>query len=450
MKTLWQKEDELDKKILDFTVGNDREIDVNFIKQDILGTIGHVLGLYKSSVLSKKEVKSLIKKLLIVFEDNKKNKKLIKSIDEDVHSMLERILTDYLGDTGKKVHTARSRNDQIATDVYLWIRQESIGMHSQLIILSKLLMLSAEKHKDKIMLGMTHLQPAMPSSIGAWLAGYSTLFLDDCDVLISSYKQSQSCPLGSAAGYGIPSDLIKIDREYTSNILGFKRPLEPVTSVQGGRGKLESHILFSCTQIACTASRLARDLILYSNPQFDFVKIPKKFTTGSSIMPQKRNPDVLELTRSSIHVIQSCLQEVISISSSVTSGYHRDFQRLKYPLVRGVNLTKSILDILIYILPNIIFKKNKIEEACKDEIYATKRALELVLKGMTFRDAYSHVAKEANNNKLPKVSGEKLPNIDNGLTQIKARLNFQTNWNNNTKKHESLIEKNLLTSLDYI
>jgi len=444
METLWNKGDTLDQKILNFTVGNDREIDSYFVKQDIIGTLGHVLTLLKAGVLKSNECLVLSRKLILLLKESEKGKLKPTFVDEDVHSMLERMLVKDLGDIGKKVHTARSRNDQIATDISLWIRAESLFIHRQLINLSNILMLAAEKHKDRLMLGMTHLQPAMPSSIGAWLLGYGTLFIDDAYHVANAYKSASACPLGSAAGYGIPSDVVKLDRVYTSKILGFARPLEPVTSVQGGRGKIESAMLFSMSQIATTSSRLARDLILYSNPQFDFIKLPNKFTTGSSIMPQKRNPDVAELIRSSCHTIQACLQEVMSISSSVSSGYHRDFQRLKYPLVRGVELTKKVVDILIYILPDIVFKKGKIESACNIEIYATKRALELVNQGMTFRDAYKHVAKEVEKKSLPYIKGERVPNIDHGLSQIKARLTETANWNSNISKHEYETEKNLI------
>ena len=449
MKTLWQKEDTLDGMILDFTIGNDREIDSYFVKQDIIGTLGHILTLLKCKVLNNKECLILSRRLISLLKEHEKNNIKPSVIDEDVHSMLERILVSDLGDIGKKVHTARSRNDQIATDISLWIRNESLLIHRKVLSLSNLLMMASIKHKDRLLLGMTHLQPAMPSSIGAWLLGYGTLFVDDSYHLINAYKSASACPLGSAAGYGIPSDVIELDRAYTSKVLGFSRPLEPVTAVQGGRGKIESTMLFAMSQISITAARLARDLILYSNPQFDFIKIPNSFTTGSSIMPQKRNPDVAELIRSSCHVIQACLQEVMSISGSVSTGYHRDFQRLKYPLVRGVELTKKVVDILIYILPNIIFKKGKIESACNHEIYATKRALQLVSQGMTFRDAYNHVAKEVENKRLPVVRGEKVPNIDNALLQIKARLTQLSDWNINISKHEKETENNLLNFFNY-
>lgn len=436
MKTLWNKGKELDQKILDFTVGNDREVDSNFIKQDIMGSIGHILTLKRAKIISESECYSLSKELIKLYDLAEKNSLRIESDDEDVHSMLEKLIIRNLGAVGKKVHTARSRNDQIATDISLWIRNESLSIHSEILELSKKLTLIAEKNKDRLLLGMTHLQPAMPSSVGAWLLGYASLFLEDAKQLERSYLAAMSCPLGSAAGYGVPSDIVSLDRAYTASILGFEKPLEPVTAVQGGRGKIESTMLFSATQVAVTCSRFARDLVLYANPQFGFINLPERFTTGSSIMPQKKNPDVAELVRSSVHSIQSCLNEVLSLSSSVSSGYHRDFQRLKYPLVRGVSLVKDIIRILSYIVEDLQFNDEKINAACNKDIYATKRALELVNLGIRFRDAYKKVAQEVENNLLPQVVGEKVPNIDKSLEQIKKDAFLREDWLKVRTRHE--------------
>ena len=448
MKTLWNKGKELDQKILNFTVGNDREIDCNFIKQDIVGSIGHVLTLKRAEVLTESECYSLCKELIKMYNLAEKDSLRIEATDEDVHSMLENFLIRNLGAIGKKVHTARSRNDQIATDISLWVRSETLSIHSSLIELSRKLTSIAEKNKDSLLLGMTHLQPAMPSSIGAWLSGYASLFLEDAKQIERAYLSAMHCPLGSAAGYGVPSDIISLDRQYTAQVLGFSKPVEPVTAVQGGRGKIESTMLFGASQVAITCSRLARDLVLYANPQFGFVKLPEAFTTGSSIMPQKKNPDVAELVRSSVHSIQSCMMEVMSISSSVSSGYHRDFQRLKYPLVRGVKLVKEIIDILNYIVEDLEFDKEKISLACHEDIYATKRALELVNLGIRFRDAYKKVAQEVEKNILPEVKGEKVPNIDRSLTQIKSEITEREDWGKVRNRHERQSFCNLIK--DYV
>ena len=436
MKTLWNKGKELDQKILDFTVGNDREVDSNFIKQDIMGSIGHVLTLKKAEVLSEGECYSLCRELIKLYSLAEKDSLKIELDDEDVHSMLEKLIIRNLGAIGKKVHTARSRNDQIATDISLWVRDQSLKIHRDLINLSKKLAFIAEKSKDIPLLGMTHLQPAMPSSVGAWLLGYSSLFLEDAKQLERSYLSAMNCPLGSAAGYGVPSDIISLDRNYTSSILGFEKPLEPVTSVQSGRGKIESTMLFSATQIAITCARFSRDLVLYANPQFGFISLPERFTTGSSIMPQKKNPDVAELVRASVHSIQSCLNETLSLSSSVSSGYHRDFQRLKYPLVRGVSLVKDIINILSYVVEDLQFNRKKIDAACTEDIYATKRALELVKLGIRFRDAYKKVAQEVESNSLPAVKGEKVPDISKSLVQIKNDIVLREDWFKSRSRHE--------------
>lgn len=439
MKTLWSKGKSLDQKILDFTVGNDREIDSNFIKQDIIGSIGHVFTLLRSGVLTEKEHKTLCKELVSLYRINEKRSLKIGIDDEDVHSMLEKILTNNLGEVGKKVHTARSRNDQIATDISLWIRDETLKIHKELHSLSNSFLEISRKNKETLMLGMTHLQPAMPNSVGAWLLSYSSLFLEDLKQVERAYDAALNCPLGSAAGYGVPSDVVDLDRKYTASILGFYKSFEPVTVVQNGRGKIESTFLFAACQILSTASRLARDIVLYMNPQFGFISLPEQFTTGSSIMPQKKNPDVAELIRSSVHVVQSCLNEVMSISSSVSSGYHRDFQRLKYPLIRGISLTKQVVDILNYIVPQFIFHEEKMKDSCSEDIYATKRALELVKSGMTFRDAYRKVAEEVNSGELPKISGEKYPDISKSLIAIENEILLRKDWYKVRARHERLV-----------
>ena len=428
MKTLWNKDKEIDQKILDFTIGNDREVDSNFITQDIIGSIGHILTLKRANVLSTKEFDLLYSELKRLYYMSLKGSLKIEKGDEDVHSMLEKLLIHNIGSVGKKVHTARSRNDQIATDISLWVRQESLTLYKELLNLSQTLREISEKKKDILLLGMTHLQPAMPSSIGAWLLGYSSVFLEDLKQVERAYSISLNCPLGSAAGYGVPSDIINLNRNYTSSVLGFNKPLEPVTAVQCSRGKVESTFLFAAATISTTAARFARDLILYTNPQFNFISLPDEFTTGSSIMPQKKNPDVAELIRASTHTIHTCLSETLSISHSVSSGYHRDFQRLKYPMIRGIKLVKQIVEILNYIVPKILYNEDSIEKSCNEDIYATKRALELVKEGQTFRDAYKIVAKEVENKSLPPVKGEKLPNIKHALMQNKEEISDRNGW----------------------
>lgn len=422
MKTLWDKGTTIDDRIAQFTVGDDREVDAYFAEQDVLGSIAHVLTLHKAKLLTSSDAYCLGNELIKLKQEAEQGLLAPTSIDEDIHSTLERILTENLGEIGKRVHTARSRNDQVATDVALWIRTQALGLVQLALQGVEVLSHFAEQEKDTLLVGMTHLQPAMPSSIGAWALGYASLLLDDIQQVFNAYRQAASCPLGSAAGYGVPKDLAPLDREYTSSLLGFDRPLEPVTSVQGGRGKVEASLLFATVQLSTTCTRFARDLTLYVNPQFGFFQLPVKFTTGSSIMPQKRNPDVLELIRGVFPMIQSSLMEVLTISASVPSGYHRDFQRLKAPLLRGVEWTRQVLEMLVHIVPELKVDKEALDRACPKEIDATRRALELVVQGMPFRDAYKQVAEEVFSSSLPDITGPRLPELDLAFKQVKERM----------------------------
>lgn len=436
MQTLWDKGTQVDDRIAQFTVGDDREVDASFAQQDVIGSLAHVLTLFKAELLSQEDASLLGKELLILKDQADQGHLRPTPIDEDIHSTLERILIEKIGDVGKRVHTARSRNDQVATDVALWIRSQCLDLAHLTLHTIQVLSELAQREKDTLLVGMTHLQPAMPSSIGAWALGYASLFLDDVSQLLHAYHQCGGCPLGSAAGYGVPADLAPLDRHYTAGLLGFDRPLEPVTAVQGGRGKPEATFLFAATQLATTCSRFARDLILYVNPQFGFFQLPIAFTTGSSIMPQKRNPDVLELIRGVYPMIQASLMEVLSLSASVPSGYHRDFQRLKAPLLRGINWARQSVEMIAYIVPELKVNREALENACPNEIDATRRALELVVKGMPFRDAYKQVAQEVFSSTLPEVKGPRLPPLQDAFDQVEKRLNCYKNVLMQEKTHQ--------------
>jgi argininosuccinate lyase len=436
MKTLWDKGTVVDDQIATFTVGDDRTVDVAFAYHDVIGSMAHVLTLHKANLLSQHDAHILGQELLILKERAQKNDLKPSLIDEDIHSTLERILTDQTGDVGKRIHTARSRNDQIATDVALWMRQYTLEVAHLVIESVRVLIELAEREKDTLLVGMTHLQPAMPSSIGAWALGYATLLLDDFNHVQSAYHQAQACPLGSAAGYGVPVDLAPLDRAYTATLLGFTRPLEPVTAVQGGRGKGEASFLFAAAQLANTCARFARDVVLYVNPHFNFLKLPTAFTTGSSIMPQKRNPDVMELIRGVAPVVQAALLEVLSLSSSLPSGYHRDFQRLKAPLLRGIDLTTQALAMIVHSVPHLQVNHQALDQGCPKEIDATRRALQLVVDGMPFRDAYKQVADEVFSNTLPSIDGPRIPPLDEAFKQIHRRLNQAIDILDKQKQHQ--------------
>ena len=448
MKTLWNKGDHLDEQIARFTVGDDREIDLSFARQEVIASLAHVLTLLKAELVTTEDAHSLTSVLVDLYQQAQQNQLVIQQQDEDIHSTLERILIERLGSIGKRVHTARSRNDQIATDIALWIRDQALHLQEMVVDIVAILHQFASKYKDQILLGMTHLQPAMPSSVGAWAAGYASLFLEDVLQFQHAYQCANACPLGSAAGYGVPQDLAPIDREFTAQVLGFERALQPVTAVQGGRGKLEASFLFACAQFATTSARLARDLVLYVTPQFNFVQLPIAFTTGSSIMPQKRNPDVMELIRGISPVVQSSLMEVLSLSASVPSGYHRDFQRLKSPLLRGFDLTQQTMMMLKHFLPQLTFNTEAVEQACTKEIDATRRALQLVVQGMPFRDAYQQVAQEVFTDQLPEIEGPRVPQIDQALSQINTRHAQAKQWGMTQQAHQTHCLQELFKHID--
>jgi argininosuccinate lyase len=421
MKTLWDKGKQVDAEIGDFTVGDDREVDAHLACQDVFVNLAHVRVLHDAGLLDDEDTAALTAHLRQLHGEALSGALRPGPEDEDIHSCLERRLTEALGDAGRRVHTARSRNDQVATDVALWLREQAIAAHEEVLEASLSASRFAKDHSEAILPGMTHLQPAMPSTFGQWAAGFSSLLLDDAAQLRSAFESADACPLGSAAGYGIPTELAPIDRDLSARLLGFSRSLRPVTAVQGGRGKPEAALLMALSQVATTCARLAQDVVLYCHPSFGYLKLPDGFTTGSSIMPQKRNPDVMELVRGKAKVVHAALFEVINLSSSLGSGYHRDFQLLKGPLIRGVMAARSMVRMVAYVLPGVEVKSQKAERDCDPPIYATHRALELVVAGTPFRTAYQQVARELSMGTLPAAQDRPVPSIEAALHQIVSR-----------------------------
>ncbi len=438
MKTLWDKGQALDAEIADFTVGDDRQIDAHLARQDVLTNLAHVQVLEAAGLLSQTDAGVLTDHLRQLWPAALDGTLKPEAQDEDIHSTLERKLTEALGDPGKRVHTARSRNDQVATDVALWLREQTLEAHAEALAASKALSDFASKHAGAALLGMTHLQPAMPSTFGQWAAGYASLLLDDAHALQGAFDAADACPLGSAAGYGVPVELAALDRGLSAQLLGFSRPLLPVTAVQGGRGKPEAALLSALCQAATTCARLARDVVLYVHPSFGYLKLPSAFTTGSSIMPQKRNPDVMELVRGHAQVVQGALMEVFSLACSVPAGYHRDFQLLKAPLMRGVKAARSMMRMVAHVIPGVEVVTAQANAACTPEIYATHRALELVVAGTPFRDAYKQVASELDSGQLPAADARPLPGIADTLIQLSQRHDAEAAWG---ATHQAHIQK---------
>jgi argininosuccinate lyase len=377
-------------EVLAFTAGRDVELDVKLIQADCIGTAAHVtmLSKMKPVVVTAAERKMVIARLKEIMELADQGKFKIRLADQDVHLAVERTLTETLGDLGKKIHTCRSRNDQVAVDLRLFAREEILAALDEAAALISALLAFAKKNEKIPMVGRTHMQPGMPSSVGLWAAAHAESLLDDCALLINAYELNDQCPLGSAASYGVP---LPIDRELTAALLGFSRPAHTVLYANNGRGKLESIILGAMSQVMLSLSRMAQDLMLFTMPEFGYFILPDELTTGSSIMPQKKNPDVIELVRARATRVKACELAVYDLIKGSPGGYNRDLQDAKEPFMDGLATTRACLRVLSPFIQAIRVNKEKLLAGFTPDVFATDRALELVGQGMPFRDAYRHV-----------------------------------------------------------
>jgi len=391
---LWDKGFNTDKKIDIFTVGNDRELDLILAKYDVLGSIAHAKMLYKIEILSAKEIDIVEAKLNQLLLDIEKGNFTIEDSFEDVHSKVEFLLTEALGDTGKKIHTARSRNDQVLVDMHLYLKDEIIEIKQQIKSLFDLLIVKAEEHKNVLLPGYTHLQVAMPSSFGLWFSAYAESLIDDIYLLNAAYKIADQNPLGSAAGYGSSFD---IDRAYTTELLGFATLKYNVVAAQMSRGKTEKTLAFGLSAIAGTLSKFAMDICLYMSQNFNFISFPDELTTGSSIMPHKKNPDVFELIRGKCNALQALPYELTLITNNLPSGYHRDLQLLKEGLLPAIQTLKSCLEMLIFSIENVEVNSKILEDKKYDYLFTVEEVNKLVQDGLTFRDAYKIVGTKVEN-----------------------------------------------------
>jgi argininosuccinate lyase len=381
-----------DTDVLAFTVGKDPEIDGVLAVHDCVGTAAHVTMLsrlpIKPKLLTTKERKQVIAELRNIIAQADSGSFKITARDEDVHMAVERAVTRKLGDLGKKIHTGRSRNDQVALDLRLFARDELLAPIEEVTQVETALLKLARKHEKTPMVGRTHMQPAMPSSVGLWASAYAESLLDDTVLLINAYEFNDQCPLGAAASYGVP---LPIDREMTSRLLGFSRPSHNVLHAINARGKCESVILFAMAQVMLTLSRLAADLILFSMPEFGYFDLPAEYCTGSSIMPQKKNPDVLELIRAKAATVLSYASAVSETMRGLPGGYNRDMQETKAPFVDGIATTRASLRCAAKLITGVAVNKPALKKAFTPEVFAADEALRLVAEGMSFRDAYDHV-----------------------------------------------------------
>ncbi len=383
---------EVDAEVLAYTAGQDRVLDLALVEADCFGTAAHVSMLarlpVKPALLTPADAQAVIAELRGIVAAAAAGQFKISLEDQDVHLAVERRLTEKLGDLGKRVHVCRSRNDQVATDLRLYAKTRLLDAADAAAALAGTLIAFAKKHAKVPMVGRTHMQPAMPSSVGLWASAWAESLLDDLALLRTAYELNDRCPLGSAASYGVP---LPIDRRLTSDLLGFAAPVHNVLHANQARGKLESIILSALGQAMLTLSRLAQDLILFSMPEFGYFRLPAEFTTGSSIMPQKRNPDVPELLRAKAAKVLAYANLVAEIVRAAPSGYNRDLQETKAPFMEGFELAISSLRILNPLVAGLEVDAAALRRGFGPEVYATDRALELVAQGMPFRDAYHQV-----------------------------------------------------------
>lgn len=386
---LWSKDNTDTSQLVEkFTVGKDKEFDMLLAPFDVQGSIAHAHMLASVGLLTKEEASTIIAALKKIYRQIHHSQFTIADGIEDVHSQVELLLTQQLGDTGKKIHSARSRNDQVLVDVKLFLRSEIEALVKEVQPFFQLLQAQSEKYKDHLFPGYTHLQLAMPSSFGLWFGAYAESLVDDLITLQSAYQVVNKNPLGSAAGYG---SSFPINRTLTTELLGFADLNYNVVYAQMGRGKAERITAMALANLADTLSRLSMDACLYLNQNFDFISFPASLTTGSSIMPHKKNPDVFELVRSYCNRLKALPNEILLMTSNLPSGYHRDLQLLKEHLFPAFQTLKDCLTMVSLMLANISVKENILADDKYKYVFSVEEVNKRVLQGVPFRDAYKEI-----------------------------------------------------------
>jgi len=385
---LWQKDKTSLAAVEKFTVGKDREMDMYLAAYDVLGSLAHIRMLQSVGLLTEDEWKQLSAGLKDIYRRIQSGNFKLDDDVEDIHSQVEFLLTKELGDVGKKIHSGRSRNDQVLVDVKLFLRHEIEGLVNEVKSFFDLLITQSEKYKDHLYPGYTHLQIAMPSSFGLWFGAYAESLVDDVTVMQAAYRVVNKNPLGSAAGYG---SSFPLNRKMTTELLGFEDLNYNVVYAQMGRGKTERIVAQALSNVAATLAKLAMDVCLYMNQNFGFVKFPDELTTGSSIMPHKKNPDVFELIRSHCNKIQALPNEISMMTTNLPSGYHRDLQLLKENLFPAFQTLKDCLQMASLMLQNIEVNDDILKDEKYKYLFSVEEVNKLVLQGMPFRDAYKKV-----------------------------------------------------------
>lgn len=385
---LWKKNTEVNQEIEKFTVGRDRELDLYLARYDVLGSMAHITMLESIGLLGKDELPVLLEELRRIHADIEAGRFIIEEGVEDVHSQVELLLTRKLGDVGKKIHSGRSRNDQVLVDLKLFTRAQLQDIAEEVRVLFEELQAQSERYKGVLMPGYTHLQVAMPSSFGLWFGAYAESLVDDLLFLQAAYKMTNRNPLGSAAGYG---SSFPLNRTLTTELLGFDSMNYNVVYAQMGRGKMERNVAFALAGIAGTLSKLAFDACLFNSQNFGFVKLPDNCTTGSSIMPHKKNPDVFELTRAKCNKIQALPQQIILIMNNLPCGYFRDLQIIKEVFLPAFEELKDCLRMAAYIINKIQVNEHILDDPKYDNMFSVEEVNRLATGGMPFRDAYKKV-----------------------------------------------------------
>jgi argininosuccinate lyase len=431
---LWQKDKDSSKEVSRFTIGNDQAMDMHLAAFDVLGSLAHIQMLESIQLLTKEECSILSKELKSIYQTiNDGNFKIEEGV-EDIHSQVELLLTKKLGEVGKKIHSGRSRNDQVLVDIKLYLRSDLENIITEIQKLFELLIAKSEEHKGKLLPGYTHLQLAMPSSFGLWFGAYAESLVDDVITLQSAYSIVNKNPLGSAAGYG---SSFPLNRKMTTELLGFDDLNYNVVYAQMGRGKAERIVSQAMSNVAATLSKLSMDVCLYLNQNFSFISFPEELTTGSSIMPHKKNPDVFELIRAKCNALQALPNDLVLMTNNLPSGYHRDLQLLKEKLFPAIDTLKDCLSMMTFMLSQIQVKENLLEDEKYKYLFSVEEVNKLVLSGMPFRDAYKKIgldieqgnfsnAREVHHTHEGSIGNLNLPEIKQMMNTVLNRFPFET------------------------
>lgn len=385
---LWDKGVEVNSEVERFTVGRDREMDILLAPYDVLGSMAHITMLERVGLLSSSELKQLLTELRRIYRLAVAGELEIENGVEDVHSQVELLLTRALGDVGKKIHSGRSRNDQVLLDLKLFTRAKIRETVERCVALFEVLISQSECYKSVLLPGYTHMQVAMPSSFGLWFGAYAESLVDDMQVLLAAYKVTNRNPLGSAAGYG---SSFPLDRQLTTDLLGFDSMNYNVVYAQMGRGKMERIVASALSSVAATLSKLAFDACMFTSQNFGFIKLAPQYTTGSSIMPHKKNPDVFEVTRSKCNKIQAVPQQIAMITNNLPSGYYRDLQIIKEVFMPLFNELNDCLTMVTNMMSEIEINQHITDDKRYDAMFSVEKVNRLVLQGVPFRDAYKQV-----------------------------------------------------------